>query len=242
MAFVEKHLPDPFFLEKDIRISLRDKIFREVVGNTLIHREYLNAYPARLIIEKDKVIIDNWNKPRTGGILTPKNIIPYPKNPNLANFFKLIGRADELGSGIRNTYAYSHHYSDGLHPKFIEGDNFKTIIPLPTIFNQKNEPLILSEPAIRYEKKATKPKNEPINQKNEPLNEPINQENEPLKILLNEIPQKISATKTKRLITILHLILNNQGTNIPTIENLPSTSRATARETVTHIAERCSNY
>ena len=52
MAFVAKHLPDKFFLEKDQRISLRDKIFREVAANILIHREYLNPFPAKLIIEK----------------------------------------------------------------------------------------------------------------------------------------------------------------------------------------------
>jgi ATP-dependent DNA helicase RecG len=33
MAFVEKHLPDPFFLEGDQRTSLREKIFREMVAD-----------------------------------------------------------------------------------------------------------------------------------------------------------------------------------------------------------------
>ena len=51
MAFVAKHLPDPFFLEGVQRISLRDHIFREVAANLLIHREFLNAYPAKFIIE-----------------------------------------------------------------------------------------------------------------------------------------------------------------------------------------------
>jgi ATP-dependent DNA helicase RecG len=36
MAFVAKHLPDKFYLEKDQRVSLRDKIFREVISNILI--------------------------------------------------------------------------------------------------------------------------------------------------------------------------------------------------------------
>ncbi len=37
MQFIAKHLNDKFYLEKDQRISLRDKIFREVVSNILIH-------------------------------------------------------------------------------------------------------------------------------------------------------------------------------------------------------------
>jgi ATP-dependent DNA helicase RecG len=37
MDFIRKHLPDPFFPENNQRISLRDKIFREVIANTLVH-------------------------------------------------------------------------------------------------------------------------------------------------------------------------------------------------------------
>lgn len=52
IAFVQKHLPDPFYLEGMDRISIRDAIFREVASNILIHREYTNAFPAKLIIER----------------------------------------------------------------------------------------------------------------------------------------------------------------------------------------------
>ncbi len=41
MAFVAKHLPDPFHLEGTTCISLRDAISREVASNILIHREFL---------------------------------------------------------------------------------------------------------------------------------------------------------------------------------------------------------
>jgi ATP-dependent DNA helicase RecG len=59
MAFVEKHLPDPFYLERDTRISLREIIFREIASNILIHRNFLNATPARLIIERGQVRTEN---------------------------------------------------------------------------------------------------------------------------------------------------------------------------------------
>ncbi len=55
MQFIAKHLNDKFYLEKDQRISLRDKIYREVVSNILIHREFLNPFPAKLVIENDRV-------------------------------------------------------------------------------------------------------------------------------------------------------------------------------------------
>ena len=130
IAFVRKHLPDKFYQEGEQRISLRDRIFREVVGNLLIHREFANAFPAKLIIETDRVLTENWNRPHYGGVINPDNFSPYPKNPVIAKFFKEIGRVDELGSGVRNTFKYCGIYTPGTHPEFIEEDVFKAIIPL----------------------------------------------------------------------------------------------------------------
>lgn len=129
MQFVSKHLNDNFYLEGDRRISLRDKIFREVVSNLLIHREFTNPFPAKLVIEKDRVFIENSNKPHGNGIIDPDNFSPFPKNPTIAKFFKEIGWVDELGSGVRNITKYNKIYS-GASPTFIEGDIFRTIIPL----------------------------------------------------------------------------------------------------------------
>ncbi len=129
MQFIAKHLNDKFYLEGDQRVSLRDKIFREAISNLLIHREFSNPFPAKLVIEKDRVYIENSNKPHGNGIIDPENFSPYPKNPTIAKFFKEIGWVDELGSGVRNIYKYNKIYA-GAEPEFIEGDVFKTIIPL----------------------------------------------------------------------------------------------------------------
>jgi len=40
-----------------------------------------------------------------------------------------LSRAEDLGTGIRNTYHYSKLYS-GEQPEFLEEDTFKVIIPL----------------------------------------------------------------------------------------------------------------
>lgn len=130
MDFVEKHLPDKFHLEGDQRISLRDRIFHEVIGNLLIHREYTNAFPAKFIIEEERVRTENWNRPHHGGVIDPDNFSPHPKNPTIATFFNEIGRADELGSGVRNTYKYCDIYTPGTEPEFIEDDVFETVIPI----------------------------------------------------------------------------------------------------------------
>ncbi|MBV1756466.1 MAG: putative DNA binding domain-containing protein [Dethiosulfatibacter sp.] len=129
MQFIAKHLNDKFYLEGDQRVSLRDKIFREAITNLLIHREFSNPFPAKLVIEQNRVYIENSNKSHGNGIIDPENFSPYPKNPTIAKFFKEIGWVDELGSGVRNIYKYNKIYS-GADPEFIEGDVFKTIIPL----------------------------------------------------------------------------------------------------------------
>lgn len=131
MAFAAKHLPDPFFLQGTQRVSLRDKIFREVVANLLVHREFANAYPAKLVIEKSGVYTENWNRPHHHGLLLPGKTTPFPKNPVIARFFKEIGLVEELGSGLRNAFRFVSEYSGGKDPVFDEQDVFRCIIPLP---------------------------------------------------------------------------------------------------------------
>ena len=127
--FIAKHTLDKFFLIDDQSVSVRSKIAREIVSNLLVHREYTSAYPAKITIERNRIVAENWTLPRTPGRLDPANFTPYPKNPLLANFFINIGRADILGSGVRNLYKFSKLYS-GEEPLLIEGDVFKAVVPL----------------------------------------------------------------------------------------------------------------
>jgi len=133
MDFIAKHTSDRFFLIDDQRVSVRTWIAREIVSNILVHRKYSSPFPAKIIIENDRIYTENWNKAmRHGHInrhINPDNFTPYPKNPLLARFFVNIGRADKLGSGVRNLYKYTKIYSGGK-PEVIEGDIFKTIVPL----------------------------------------------------------------------------------------------------------------
>ena len=130
LAFIQKHLPDPFHLEGMERRSLRDAIFREVASNILIHREYSSGVPARLIIERGKVTTYNANRPHGFGLLDLETAVPYPKNPVLGAFFREIDRADELGSGMRKMMLYGKKYG-GSDPQLIEGDVFRMVISVP---------------------------------------------------------------------------------------------------------------
>jgi len=130
MDFIGRHLPDKFYMEGDQRISLRTKIFREIIANILVHREFTNAHPATLTIFADRAETANANVPNGVGPISPERFTPFPKNPAIAKFFIQMGRVEELGSGILNVNKYLTIYSPGNKPTFIEADIFQTIIPL----------------------------------------------------------------------------------------------------------------
>ncbi len=129
--FICRHTDDKFFLAGTQRVSVRSIIAREIVSNMLMHREYSSPFPAKLIIEKDRIVTENANKTYHYGRIEAKSFTPYPKNPIIANFFNNIGRADELGSGVRNLYKYTSLYSQS-EPMLFEDDIFKTEVPLVT--------------------------------------------------------------------------------------------------------------
>ena len=127
MEFAQKHLPDPFYLENEQRISLRGVICREMVSNILIHREFSSSYPAKFVIENNRIYTENANRASWSGEITLENFEPNPKNPIIASFFRNIGLADKLGSGVRNIFKYAKYYQGG-HPHFFEQDIFRTSV------------------------------------------------------------------------------------------------------------------
>ena len=129
MDFGKKNLPDKFFLEDTINKSLRNIILREMVSNVLMHREFSSCYTAKFVIEKNRMYVENASRAIGEGYITVNNLEPNPKNPIIASFFRNIGYADQLGSGVRNLFKYSKYYS-GQEPEFIEGDVFRIIVPL----------------------------------------------------------------------------------------------------------------
>ena len=136
IAFGQKHLNDLFVLDGIVNVNARDRILREIVSNTLAHRDYSSGFPAKMIIDDEKITIENSNLAHGIGALDLQKFEPFPKNPAISKVFREIGLADELGSGMRNTYKYTRLYS-GAFPLFEEGNIFRTIIPLKKIATQK---------------------------------------------------------------------------------------------------------
>ena len=134
IEFGRKHLPDKFFLEDTVNKSLRNTIVREMVSNTLMHREFTSSYTAKFVIEKNRMYVENANRAANDGLITVDNLEPNPKNPIIAAFFRNIGYADQLGSGVHNLFKYSKYYS-GQEPQFVESDVFRIIVPLDDAYS-----------------------------------------------------------------------------------------------------------
>lgn len=94
---------------------------------------------------------------------------PYPKNPIIASFFRNIGYADQLGSGVRNLFKYSKYYS-GKEPEFIESDVFKIIVPLDDNYSDYNNQSTTqsatqtTQSATQFTQSATQSKNTKVGQ------------------------------------------------------------------------------
>ncbi|MDR2719629.1 MAG: putative DNA binding domain-containing protein [Nitrososphaerota archaeon] len=194
IEFIAKHTLDRFHIVNNQSVSLRSKIARELVSNILVHREYTSAFPAKIIIERDRIVTENWSLPKTPGRINPDDFAPYPKNPLLSHFFVNIGRADVLGSGVRNLYRFTKLYSGG-EPELVDGDIFKTIVPLNLSFKEvNNNTEILNDN-----------QNDKVND-NQNLNDNLNDNSEDRKRILAYIVQNgvISTTQAAQTIERSH--------------------------------------
>lgn len=147
MEFGKKHLNDVFTLDGVQRISARDKILREIISNLLMHRDFSSGYVPKLVIERDKITTENANLAHGHGNLNLKTFKPFAKNPPIAKVFREIGLADELGSGMRNSYKYTKMYSGG-EPVFTEADVFTTVIPLSEAATATVGPITQGTPQV----------------------------------------------------------------------------------------------
>jgi ATP-dependent DNA helicase RecG len=131
LAFIKDKWPEKFYQgENGDRKDLRELIFRELVGNIIIHREYNSATPTEVIIYEDRVESTNPNRMRFRGPLDLETFDAEPKNPNIRAFFNVLTWADEIGSGVKNMNKFVVAYTGGAHPMFIEDEPFLSVIPM----------------------------------------------------------------------------------------------------------------
>ena len=62
IKFGQKHLNDLFVLDGIVNVNARDRILREIVSNTLAHRDYSSGFPAKMIIDDEKITLETEDK------------------------------------------------------------------------------------------------------------------------------------------------------------------------------------
>jgi len=129
MKFFAKYISEPFYLEGDTRVDLREKLLREVVVNLLVHREYSNPFMSRIEIWRNKITFINANKPVHPGMVKEGDIFPFAKNPSIANVFHILGLIDEIGSGMGKIFKYSPILF-GAIPIIENEDEFRVKLPI----------------------------------------------------------------------------------------------------------------
>lgn len=132
VGWCERWLPDSFVLDGTRRVGARGVIVRELVSNTLIHREFVSPRIATVTIDRDGIRTRNASRALWSGPVDLENLDPTPKNPIIARVFTQMGRSEELGSGTRNLYKFSRLYS-GEDPVLVEGDCFEAFVPVPDV-------------------------------------------------------------------------------------------------------------
>jgi len=131
LSFIKDKWAEKFYQDRNgERKDLRELIFRELVGNIIIHREYNSAMPTEVIIYKDRVEATNPNRMRFRGPLDLNTFDAEPKNPNIRAFFNVLTWADEIGSGVKNMNKFVNAYTRGAQPFFIEDEPFLSVIPM----------------------------------------------------------------------------------------------------------------
>jgi len=126
MNFIERNMPDVFALdERGInRLDLRNMLFREIVSNLLLHREYASTFSSKLLIFSDRVITENWTKPMQIGNVTLDTLETHTKNPLTTKVFREMKWAEELGSGKKNIKKYAPLYYDNYEIEIQNTEKF----------------------------------------------------------------------------------------------------------------------
>jgi ATP-dependent DNA helicase RecG len=202
MTFVNRNLPDKFHIEGIQRIDIRDKIFREMAANLLIHREYSHSFPAKFLIFSDKVITENWNKPSGQNHVTIDNLETHPKNPMIARVFKELGWVEELGSGRKNIKKYAPLYFHDYQIIIENEEKFVFSITYRDCNENINSPEYTNNQLDKIYTLINENINGPVNEMVGPVNGPV-----------NGLDGPVNENVKKELFNIILLLLNEESAN-----------------------------
>jgi ATP-dependent DNA helicase RecG len=180
MNFIERNMPDVFALdERGInRLDLRNMLFREIVSNLLLHREFASTFSSKLLIFSDRVITENWTKPMQIGDVTLDTLETHTKNPLITKVFREMKWAEELGSGKKNIKKFAPLYYDKYKIEIQNNEKFVFSITYRDVDEDFNE----NEKELRTQ--AEELKQEPSDQATKRLSDQVTKQKQILDFCL----------------------------------------------------------
>jgi ATP-dependent DNA helicase RecG len=110
MKFVQRNLPKRVLSEGANSLNIREKLFNEIITNFLVHREYTNKYPSRLLIFSDRVVTENGSNSLRNETIPFAQLDTRIRNPLIYKVFQAMGQIEEFGSGKTNILKYAPFY------------------------------------------------------------------------------------------------------------------------------------
>ncbi|MDR1403135.1 MAG: putative DNA binding domain-containing protein [Tannerellaceae bacterium] len=151
-SFVKRNLPDRVLELDGKMVDVRKQIFKEVVANMLVHREYTHKYPSRFLIFSDKVITENGTRLYPNGTTATTVSEPYTKNPLITDVFQVMKWMGESGSGMQKIKKYAPLYDKSYQIEVLNGEKF-----VFSITYGKAEGLTAFEKIDKYREEAINP-------------------------------------------------------------------------------------
>ena len=227
MKFVHRNLPEKFYLPptgSTQRKDIRSYIFREIVANTLVHREFSNSFPAKFLIFSDIVITENWTKPTGKSHISLDELDTYTKNPMITKIFKEIGHVEELGSGRKNILKYAPLYYKDYKIEVLNDEKFVFSISYRISTETTKRKKTSKDGELNPENGEVNPENGELNPDNgevnpdngevNPDNGELNPDNGELNPKNGELRKKrkeISGVKEEELNKIIEIISETPG-------------------------------
>ena len=125
MTFAVRHLPEHLeTTPKGETLNLRDLLLSEIFANSLSYRDYGKVYPARFVIEADRVFMEN------GMASGKKPGQKFSPNPLITNVFRQIGWGPKPASKSSLITQWGKAYF-GILPMVVEGSVYRILAPFP---------------------------------------------------------------------------------------------------------------
>jgi ATP-dependent DNA helicase RecG len=128
MAFAGRQLPEGFSDPASVEwhrddTNPRDEILAEIFAHSLVTRDYAKPYPARFVIEADRVFMEH-------GLASAENEVETEANPLLAAVFREMGRATRPGAEDSAVARWGKGYF-GIRPMIVKSTVYRILAPYP---------------------------------------------------------------------------------------------------------------